>query len=256
VERAGGDGRVGDPEGGDAARGVRPVERDNLTARAYAELRAGLLEGRFLPGHRFKIRDLAASLRVSETPVREALLQLVSERALDMHAGRSITVARLTKAQYLELRTIRVQLEGLAAFEATARISEAGIAALESAHADLVAAEGAHAWRAALEANARFHFGLCRAAEMPLLLEVVEGIWLRTGALLNYLYPDAHPTYAGRHRHLDVIEGLRRRDPERVRAAIQADMIEGGEGLVRLLDRMEREAEDAPPAAAPRRRSA
>jgi DNA-binding GntR family transcriptional regulator len=231
------------------SKGVRPITRDNLTARVYAELRAALSEGRFWPGHRFKIRELATALGVSETPVREALMQLVSERGLDMHAGRSITVARLSAAQYVELRTIRLQLEGLAAETATTRLGDAEIRELAQIHARLVAAEKAGDWREAVRANWLFHYTICRAAGMPELLALIEGIWLRNGPLLNLLYPHAPPTYAGRHQHLNVLDALRRRQPAKVRAAIQADMIEGGALLVKLLERME--AGEAPPAAAP-----
>lgn len=217
----------------------RPIERENLTARVYAELRTGLLESRFRPGHRFKIRELAASLGVSDTPVREALMQLVSERALDMQAARSISVVRLGLADYLELRTIRLHLEGLAAFEAASRIGDAQIDGLTADHGLLVAAEAAADWRQALRANARFHHRILQAACMPNLSAIVEGIWLRNGPLLTYLYPDAHPTYPGRHRHLDVIDALRRRDGEAVREAIRADILEGGALLVRLLERIE-----------------
>ncbi len=231
------------------SKGVRPVTRDNLTARVYAELREALSEGRFLPGHRFKIRELAAALDVSETPVREALMQLVRERGLDMHAGRSITVARLSLAQYLELRTIRLQLEGLAAETATARLTDAEIRDLGQVHGRLIAAEKAQDWREAVRANWLFHHTIYQAAGMPELLTLIEGIWLRNGPLLNLLYPHAHPTYAGRHQHLNVLDALRRRQPARVRAAIQADMIEGGALLVKLLERMEA-GEPAPPAVA------
>ncbi|BBK42565.1 GntR family transcriptional regulator [Allostella vacuolata] len=216
-----------------------PLERESLTARVYGELRAALMEGRFWPGHRFKIRELAAAMRVSETPVREALMQLVRERGLEMHAGRSITVARLSLAQYLELRTIRLMLEGLAAETAATRIGPDGIATLAAAHEELVAAERAGRWRAAIRANWRFHHTLYRAAAMPELLALLEGLWLRNGPLLNYLYPHAMPTYAGRHRHLEVLDALARRDAVQVRAAIQADTIEGGRLLVQLLEDME-----------------
>jgi Bacterial regulatory proteins, gntR family len=57
--------------------GLSEVGRDNLTARVYDELRRALMEGRFRPGHRFKIRELPSSLGVSETPVCESLMQLV-----------------------------------------------------------------------------------------------------------------------------------------------------------------------------------
>ena len=96
-----------------------PVARDSLTSIVYNNLRHALMEGRFWPGHRFKIRELAASMQVSETPIREALMQLVRARALELLAGRSIIVAHMTLTQYLELRNIRLFLEGLAAENAT-----------------------------------------------------------------------------------------------------------------------------------------
>ncbi|BBK31598.1 GntR family transcriptional regulator [Stella humosa] len=216
-----------------------PLERESLTARVYGELRTALMEGRFWPGHRLKIRELAATMRVSETPVREALMQLVRERGLEMHAGRSITVARLSLAQYLELRTIRLMLEGLAAETAALRIDTAGMAELAAVHEDLIAAERAGAWRDAIRANWRFHHRLYRAAAMPELLTLLEGLWLRNGPLLNYLYPHAMPTYAGRHQHLEVLDALARRDAAGVRDAIRADTIEGGIRLVALLEDME-----------------
>jgi DNA-binding GntR family transcriptional regulator len=239
-----------------------PLERESLTARVYGELRTALMEGRFWPGHRFKIRELAAAMKVSETPVREALMQLVRERGLEMHAGRSITVARVTLGQYLELRTIRLMLEGLAAETAASRISQEGMAGLAQVHSDLIAAETDGRWRDAIRANWRFHHTLYRAAGMPELLTLLEGLWLRNGPLLNYLYPHAMPTYPGRHQHLEVLDALARRDAAGVREAIQADTIEGGVRLVRLMEDMEAgrialiEATEPPPAPAGRNTTA
>jgi len=167
--------------------------------------------------------------------------QLVCERGLDMQASRSITVATLTYRQYVELREIRMQLEGLAAERAVANITEDDIAELEAAHKRLVAAEASGEWREAVRANWHFHFMLFRKAEMPELLAILEGIWLRNGPLMNFLYPHAKPTYAKRHQHLNVIDGLRKRSAARVRAAIQADLDEGGKSLMLYLQRLEEE---------------
>lgn len=221
---------------------LSPVGRENLTGRVYGELRQALLEGRMQPGQRLKIRDLAGALGVSETPVREAVMQLVRERALRMEQAKAITVAGLTLAQYLELREVRRALEGLAAEAAARRITDAGIRALERAHAELIRAEDSGEAAAAILANWRFHHGLYRAAAMPELLSVIEGIWLRNGPMLNHLYPHARPAYPGRHRHLDILDGLRARDPAATRDAVGADMIEGGEGLVRHLRALEQGA--------------
>lgn len=239
-------GRAGPEE--EAALGfLAPVGRDNLAGRVYADLRAALMEGRMAPGRRLKIRDVAAAMGVSETPVREAVMQLVRERALRMEAARAITVAGLTLDGYLELRAIRLELEGLAAEAAAIRIAPAEVVRLEEAHAALVAAEAAGDAAAANRANWRFHEGIHRAAAMPELLAILEGIWLRNGPMLTHLYPHAPPAYPGRHRHLDVLDGLRDRDPVATRAALAADMTEGGAALVRRL----RDLERGVPAAAP-----
>jgi DNA-binding GntR family transcriptional regulator len=221
---------------------LSPIGRENLTGRVYGALRAALMEGRMQPGQRLKIRDLAQQLGVSETPVREAVMQLVRERALRMEQAKAITVAGLSLAQYEELRIVRAALEGLAAEAAAARIAPAGIKSLERAHAELVRAEAAGQASLAIRANWRFHHGLYRAAGMPELLAVIEGIWLRNGPMLNYLYPHAHPTYPGRHRHLDILDGLRARDAAATRVAVQADMVEGGAGLLRHLGELESRA--------------
>lgn len=215
------------------------VSRDNLTGRVYGKLRRALMEGSFWPGDRLKIRDLAAQMGVSETPVREAVMQLVCERGLEMQAAKSITVAELSLAQYLELRSVRLQLEGMAAEAAATRMTKAGIRQLKSIHRQLMLAEGSGNWQEAVRTNWEFHHTVYQAAGMPELLAIIEGIWLRNGPLVNYQYPHAKPTYPGRHQHLNVLAALEARDPGAVSAAIRSDMIEGGALLVELLGQIE-----------------
>ena len=209
--------------------------RTNLTLHVYAVLRDALLEGRLRPLQRLKIRDLAALLDVSETPVREAVVQLMRERALVLQTARSLTVPRLSAPTYLELRRIRLELEGLAACEAAPRIGKRAIRVLERLHARLLASEAAGAWIEAVSLNWRFHATVYEAAAMPELFNLIQSLWLRTGPLLALLYPHAPPTYPGRHRHLDVIAALQAGDGDAVRAAILADTVEGGVRLLALL---------------------
>jgi DNA-binding GntR family transcriptional regulator len=218
---------------------LSPVTRLNLNAQVYATLRSALLEGRLRPHQRLKIRDLASAMSVSETPVREAVMQLVRERALVLQTSRSLTVPRLSARQYVELRRIRFELEGLAAAEATPRIVPRAITDLEKLHARYLKAEIAANASEAVRLNWHFHSSIYKSADMPELFNLIEGLWLRSGPLLTYQYPHATPLYPGRHRHLDVIDALRDRDAAAVRAAIQADMMEGGARLVRLLTELD-----------------
>lgn len=229
----------------DAFPGMRPLVGETLTSRVYDTLRTALMEGYYPPGHPIKIRELAASLHVSETPCREALMQLVRERGLVMRPGHSITVAHLKVASYLELRTIRMELEALAGAAAAERITAARIRELGEIHRDLVRAEKRGEWRDAVRLNWVFHRSTYEAAEMPELLAIIEGIWLRNGPLLTLQYPDAPPTYKGRHQHLNLLDAMKTRNPEAARVAIRADMIEGGEKLLALMRAREAAAPSA-----------
>jgi DNA-binding GntR family transcriptional regulator len=215
------------------------VLRTNLTLQVYDVLRDALLEGRLRPRQRLKIRDLAAALEVSETPVREAVMQLVRERALVLQTARSLTVPRLSVPTYLELRRIRLELEGLAGFEAAAHIGKRDIATLERTHARMLRAQEAGAWMDAVSLNWRFHATVYAAGDMPELFNLIQGLWLRTGPLLSLQYPHAPPTYPGRHRHLDIMDALRARDGAAVRDAVQADTVEGGAPLLGLLQELD-----------------
>lgn len=197
------------------------------------------MAGRFWPGQRLRIRELAEAMAVSPTPVREAIMQLVREGGLEMRSSQSITVARLSVSRYKELREVRLLLEGLATEKATPRLAAEDFAELGRLHARLVAAEKGDDHETATLANFHFHFRIYRAAQAADLVAILEGLWLRNGPLLKFLYPHAAPRYRGRHQHLAVLEALRRRDAAAARRAIQDDILEGGARLVELMERIE-----------------
>jgi DNA-binding GntR family transcriptional regulator len=176
---------------------------------------------------------------VSDTPVREAMMQLVREGGLEMRSGQTINVVKLSRARYLELREIRFLLEGLATEKAAPLATPAMIAELELRHAELVAAEQSGDYEAATLTNYQFHFLVYRASGVVDLVAILESIWLRHGPMLKLLYPHAPPTYPVRHQHLNLMDALRAKDAALARHAILADIIEGGKAMIDLLEQLE-----------------
>jgi len=219
--------------------GLKLGDRENFTTRVYKQLREALMAGRFWPSQRLRIGELAVAMGVSQTPVREAIMQLVSEGGLDIRSSQSITVANLSLSRYKELREVRLLLEGLATEKATTLITSAELARLGQLHQELIAAEKSGDYETATLANFQFHFLIYRASQMTDLVAILESVWLRNGPLLKYLYPYAPPTYPGQHQHLTLMEALRARDPVAARQAVQDDMIEGGARLVELMAKIE-----------------
>lgn len=219
--------------------GLAIGNRENLTARAHRQLREALMAGRFWPGQRLRIHEMAAALGVSQTPVREAIMQLVCEGGLEMRSSQAITVTRLSVSRYKELREVRLLLEGLATEKATPLLLSSDLARLEELHDALVAAEQKGDHETATLTNFHFHFLVYRSSQMSDLVSILEGIWLRNGPLLKFLYPHAAPTYRGTHQHLTLMKALRRRDAAAAKQAIQDDILEGGARLVELMQKIE-----------------
>ena len=98
----------------------KPPADTSLRSQVYDSLRDALTAGRFTPGQKLTFRFIAGTLGVSLTPVREAVRRLVAEGAFEMRPNRSVRVPLMTRDKILELRDIRMAVEGLATEKAAA----------------------------------------------------------------------------------------------------------------------------------------
>ena len=85
------------------------------TDRVYTRLLDLISTGRFEPGDRVKIRDMVDALRVSATPVREAIALLVRDGVLTFEPNKGASVRTYSPDEMTELFELRAVLEGLAA---------------------------------------------------------------------------------------------------------------------------------------------
>lgn len=207
------------------------IVKENLSERAYLALREALMRGQLLPGERLLLRPTSERFGISVTPMREAFMRLISTNALGLDGRGTIFVPVLTRDELLEIRNIRIDLEGRAAAEAANVATQSDIDALEAIHGRIVACHQSHAFAEAVEFNTQFHLALCRAARLPILQEMVENLWVRCGPILSHLYDGGVPDWDP-HPHDVVIKALRARDAEGCRAAIQYDIMNGGKGLM------------------------
>lgn len=225
---------------------LKTIAKENLSSRAYSQIRNALLDGQFEPGERLTISRLADEMGVSITPVREAIFRLVSEGALDMKAATAVHVPIMTSKQLHEIQLIRHNLEGMAAARAAERITPAEISELEEIQDRFVAA-AAHDPKLASLHNRAFHFRLMAAGDLPTTYNIIESLWVGMGSMFQIFHIRAEPRGLQKdsHRHEDVLDGLRRRDAEATRTALQAD-IAWGRLMIDWLEERERQAAEKP----------
>jgi DNA-binding GntR family transcriptional regulator len=90
----------------------------------FETIRQGIISGRFAPGQRLVIRDLAEEIPYSRSTFREAFRRLAAERLVSLVPNRGVAVQRLTPREMADLFEIRELLEGHAARGAAEKIGE------------------------------------------------------------------------------------------------------------------------------------
>lgn len=118
------------------------------------------ITGQLKPDDRLRIRELAAQVGTSVTPVRDAILQLAKEQALVLKTPRDIRVPQLTEAQFIEIRTLRLALEGTGAEQAAAHITPKMLEQIEENIRQNRLAIDEKNLREALRLNSEFHLFL------------------------------------------------------------------------------------------------
>jgi len=199
-----------------------PVRQAHLYDTVYERLAEALADGILRPDERLRIRDLAAQLGTSVTPVRDALLRLVEGGAVEMRGPRDIRVPRMTRAQFEEILEIRLALEGLAAARAGVRAGHDDVAALGALLEAIEDARRLADPLPAIRLNRRFHAEIARASASPVLEEMIARMWLRMGPVIGVIYADGGAAMVA-HYH-PLIAALAAGDGARAREAICADI--------------------------------
>ena len=214
--------------------GLKKVSTENLTTKVYQQIKEAIMSGRFQPGERVPIRQLAEKMGTSATPVREALLKLVSLGALEMKPAHPIAIPVLDKKGYLENRAIRIANEGLAASEAARKITKRQLNQLSKLNEAMVKAAKEGRFSDSIAHNYAFHIEICRAAGMPALLDIVEILWLRIGPSLNLLkaYEPGSRSKGSSNHHIQILHALEKSDSKAARNAMKNDLVKGGETLL------------------------
>ncbi|MDP3816127.1 GntR family transcriptional regulator [Pseudomonas sp.] len=209
---------------------------DNLQDQLYQQIREALLAGRFQPGERLKIRGLAAAWGTSPMPVRGALQRLVAEGALEGEPQRSVRVPAMTRERFQQLFEVRLSLEGLAVELAASRISQAELEQLHGCIERMEVALEQRDVQAYLADNSQFHLCLYRACANPILLRMIESLWLQVGPFFNRLFTQADLSLRLNDFHEQAFKALQAGDGKAARQAMEQDLSFFGQFLLSLLD--------------------
>ncbi|HEX6976676.1 MAG TPA: GntR family transcriptional regulator [Vicinamibacterales bacterium] len=205
-----------------------PADGTSQVERAYRDIKAGIISGRYAPGAALSEVALAAEHGMSRTPIREGLSRLWTEHYLDRVAGHGYFVARVTLQSINDTFEVRRLLEGAAAAAAATLATDAEIEQLRTL-ANFPIVDGDY--RAGEAANARFHLAVAAAAKNRLASELIERCLAQVDRFMSLGVSFGPFQSKATAAHLEIVDAIAARDPERARRRMEEHLDVGSRGM-------------------------
>lgn len=177
-------------------------------AKAYAGLRRMILSGELAPGSRLSQYDLAETMGMSITPLREAVRQLASEGWLEVDTHRDVRVAPMSASEARELLEARLSLEPSATQLAATRRTEGDIAAMKAAADRLLPVT--RTWgEDAVAAHRAFHRAVYGASHNAVMIRMLDDLWDKTDRYRRVgleLPPGDEPRTIDLNQHYEILD--------------------------------------------------
>ena len=146
----------------------------------FDRLHERIVSGDLAPGDRVDATDIAESLGVSRTPVREAILRLDAQGLVERQPYRGVVVTAVDRTAAEEVAALRIHLETLATRAAVPRLRPEDVDHLREVHDRLATVlAGPDAQRGFSGLNREFHLTIYRAAGSPILVRLVDDLSAR-----------------------------------------------------------------------------
>lgn len=206
--------------------------------RALQDLRDKIFSGDLPPGSDHLETELATQLKMSRTPVREAVLTLAGQGLVELRPRKGVRILPVSPEDMVEIYDVLTELESLAAERAAhAGYSAADLGKLAQAIDDMdiaLRAPDLDAWAAADE---RFHQELVRLggnSRVKAIVHMMSDQVRRARTITLYMRP---LPIKSNQDHRKVLQAIRDGDANLARQTHRAHRKHAKQILVDLLDR-------------------
>ena len=220
---------------------IEPIsENARVVDAVRARLRNAILDGALEPGAKLSVPELARQLGVSRSPVREAVLQLVSDGLAVEQARRGVVVNRVEVQDLFEIHQIEESLAGLAASLCAAHVTNGLLEAIRDVLEDQSKAVRSGSANHYRRTDNQFHALIaahCGNRRLERFLSL-----LRTELQLGLGAAARDPTHLkrGLAEHRKILRAIERRDASAAETAMRAHVARTRAVVERQLEQQRR----------------
>jgi len=192
-----------------------------------ASLREAVLNGYFEPGEKLDQDLIAEELRVSRTPVREALKRLESEGFIEVRPHHGAFIAEVSPQDIREVYEIRRLLEAEIVRQVTPSIPESVLNELDRSLTETQAQIDAGDTTKHFESDIHFHGTILDFVENGLLKEILDSLTNRITIVRRFAQSKPGPHLVeSLKEHRAILQAMRQRDAKQA-AELMRHHLEG-----------------------------
>lgn len=190
-----------------------PLEHPSrLADLAYKSLKNTILNMDYTSEGRLDERELARSLKISRTPLRDAINRLVSEGFLRVEPRKGVFVIRKTRQEIIEILYVRAALEGMAAKLAVRHITDQDIAAMKAMFSEFTPDNVIARVDDFSAANVAFHDFVLKLSRCQKLQEMAANIYDHMHMVRMTAIRLGNRAINSLAEHLEIIKAFEKRD--------------------------------------------
>ncbi|UCF87797.1 MAG: GntR family transcriptional regulator [bacterium] len=214
------------------------IDEPKLLSEDIAEsIKTAIIKGKFKPGEKIPEGELAESMGISRTPLREAFRKLENEGFIQIIPRKGAVVTDIDTDEAINLYEIKSTLEGLAARLAARNMKGKDIARLEKINDELKELIDKNDLESFYRVHTRFHEGFVRLCGNKRLIQMISNLndhFNRFG-IISLTLPGQFENAI--HQHSQIIEAFRSGDQSLVEKSVKTNVMTGGRVLVDHLTR-------------------
>lgn len=214
---------------------ILSIPRQVLHQEVAVRLRQRIVEGHIAPGAKLNERELSEVLKVSRTPLREAIKMLAAEGLVELLPNRGAVVAQLSEQDIADTFEVIAGLEGQAGELAAQRITDAELAEIRALHYEMLAAYTRRDLPTYYRINAQIHARINAAAGNRVLTQTWATVNARLQALRFRSNFDEVKWKRAVKEHEQMVELLAARDGAALHALLVTHLLHKRDAVLELM---------------------
>lgn len=213
---------------------------------AYNFIKDGIIQGKYQPGMRLTEEYLAQELKISRTPIREAIKQLKTE-GLIIPLKKGVSVRDFTKEDIRQIYDLRTLLEGYSAAQAAASRTEEDL--IKLAEANSLYEEAINQYVEGdfeqivkiVEMNQLFHDAIISASKNQHIHFHISKVVVVPIVFRSFYWYSKEKLKRSLDYHKIILNAIECRDTERARIAMHEHIYQGRDQVLTHLEDLKNE---------------